>query len=100
MPYPHVIGVRYHVYRIKIIELVAGISDLEYSFFVPKYIAAVDGGQTFIMGADAGFSAVCAKYLYIYDRKIDGHATNTASGTNNGITFDNSQFVLRYVIGV
>ena len=33
MPCPHVIGVRYHVYRIEIIELVADISDLEYPPF-------------------------------------------------------------------
>ena len=33
MPCPHVTGERYHVYRIEMIELVANISDLEYSFF-------------------------------------------------------------------
>ena len=33
MPCPHVTGVRYHVYRIEIIELVADISDLKYPFF-------------------------------------------------------------------
>ena len=36
MPCPHVTGVRYHVYRIEIIELVADISDLKYPFFVSQ----------------------------------------------------------------
>lgn len=34
MPCPHVIGVRYHVYRIEVIELVADISDLKYPLFM------------------------------------------------------------------
>ncbi len=34
MPCPHVTGVRYHVYRIEMIELVADIPDLGYPFFV------------------------------------------------------------------
>lgn len=29
-----------------------------------------------------------------------GHADNSATGTASGITYDNSSFVLRYVIGV
>lgn len=36
MPCPHVTGVRYHVYRIEIIELVADISDLKYPLFVSQ----------------------------------------------------------------
>lgn len=70
--------------------------------FVPK--AALDfnmgGGQTFLMGLNAGFGTMGAKYLYIGNTTIAGHAGNTSSGNNSGITFNNSQFVLRYVIGV
>ena len=41
------------------------------------------------------------KYLYIEDTSISGHANNIATGTgNNGITYTNNNFVLRYVIGV
>jgi hypothetical protein len=53
-----------------------------------------------MMNINAGFSGFGAKYLYIYDNRITGHETNTASGANSGVTFNNSQYVLRYVIGV
>lgn len=57
-------------------------------------------GHTFFMGINAGFSSIGAKYLYFTDTSITGHSGNTSSGTNSGITFDNSKYVLRYVIGV
>lgn len=57
-------------------------------------------GHTFMMGINAGFSSIGAKYLYFTDTTISGHSGNTTSGTNSGITFDNSKYVLRYVIGV
>lgn len=71
-------------------------------FFVPKYMVHLNngGGQTFLMGINAGFSAMGAKYLFIKDTSITGHAGNTSSGANSGITFNNSEYVLRYVIGV
>ncbi|MBR3592145.1 MAG: hypothetical protein IKL46_04770 [Clostridia bacterium] len=39
------------------------------------------------------------KYLYIHDDKIVGHEKNNADFTIGGITYSNSAFVLRYVIG-
>jgi hypothetical protein len=58
--------------------------------------------MTFPLIINAGFSVIGAKYLYInYDSSvIAGHETNTSSGSNSGITFDNTKFVLRYVFGV
>lgn len=72
-----------------------------HTFFVPKQsVAAWDGkGYTFQM-TTVKFATVGAKYLYIYDDSITGNDDNKASGTTNGITFDNSAFVLRAVIGV
>lgn len=40
-----------------------------------------------------------SKSLVISDAAIIGHAENNASGTKNGITYDNSQFILCQVIG-
>ena len=71
--------------------------------FVPKYQTSLNqgtGGQTFLMGLNAGFSVIGAKYLYITDTSIKGQASNTSTGTNSGITFNNNAFVLRAVIGV
>lgn len=73
------------------------------SFFVPKaLISEVNGyGNVFTMSSSAKFGIMCSKYLYIHDDKITGNADNNASGTSaSGITYNNSAFVLRYVIGV
>lgn len=71
------------------------------SFFVPKY--AVNGyngsGHSFIMATNC-FAVVATKYLYIRDASIQGNENNINADTANGITFNNSAFTLRYVIGV
>lgn len=70
-------------------------------FFVPKaFVTAKSGyGHTFFMTANK-FSVNATKYLYINNTQITGHADNNATGTANGITYNNAAFVLRYVIGV
>lgn len=72
------------------------------SFFVSKkQIELLEGcPHSFFMLVNAGFSIIGAKYLYINDSSISGHEGNTSSGANSGITFNNSNYVLRYVIGV
>lgn len=72
------------------------------SFFVSKKEVEILPGKphTFIMGINAGFSKIGAKYIYISDDSMTGDDTNVSNGTNSGITFDNYSFVLRYVIGV
>ena len=58
-------------------------------------------GHTFLITNDGTFSLFATKYLYIHNTKIVGNDVNNASGTGNcGITYNNSAFVLRYVIGV
>jgi hypothetical protein len=72
------------------------------TFFISKKQVELfpDCGHTFILGINAGFSGMAAKYLTFRDKNISGHSGNTSSGTNSGITYDNSRYVLRYVIGV
>lgn len=72
-------------------------------FFVPKIMVQLNqgGGQTFLMGNNAGLATFGAKYLYIYDESIVGHFSNQESGdAASGISVTNQNFVLRYVIGV
>ena len=71
------------------------------SFFVSKHlVATMPGmGSCFYMTA-VNFSYICAKYLYISDDRITGNELNNASGTNNGVTYNNAAYVLRYVIGI
>ena len=56
--------------------------------------------HTFFLMINSGFGVVGAKYLYIADNVITGDATNAQDGSNNGFTYKNRSFVLRYVIGV
>lgn len=72
-----------------------------HSYFIPKAVVANHSGNyhTFNM-MSLIYSKVGAKSLYIYDDYLSGINNNTASGSNNGITYNNSDYVLRYVIGV
>lgn len=72
-----------------------------HQFFIPKaFVLQKNGyGHTFFMAANK-FALISTKYLYINNEHITGHADNNAKGTANGITYDNSAFVMRYVIGV
>ena len=69
--------------------------------FIPKKLVDIHEGvgHTFIM-ARSVFSCIGTKHLFIYDDKIVGFDNNNASGTANGITYQNNAWVLRYVIGV
>lgn len=60
------------------------------------------GKHTFLMAINSNLSVFGCKYLTITDTTITGFEGNTNSGTasGSGITFNNSSFVLRYVIGV
>lgn len=70
------------------------------SFFVPKQLVALStSGHTFVLGSGK-FTYTGTKYLYINDTSISGHNDNNLTGSNNGITYANDKFVLRYVIGV
>lgn len=73
-------------------------------FFVSKALvnAKPGVGHMFVMYATPTFEMMAAKYLYINDTTIIGHANNDATGTSSttGITYQNNAFVLRYVIGV
>ena len=75
----------------------------DYNFiytFVPKLHTQLFNGCGVIC-SDASFGM--SKYVYIHDDKIVGHTRNDNSATTDsgtGLTYTNSRFVLRYVIGV
>lgn len=73
-----------------------------HSKFVPKTEIAMHPGRghCFQM-TSSGLGYFATKYLHIYDDRIVGHENNNLTGTGAcGITYTNSRFVLRYVIGV
>ena len=69
--------------------------------FFPKQILTVvsSASATYLM-ATSKLEAISAKYVKIADTAITGDAANNATGTANGVTFNNGQFALRFVIGV
>ena len=73
-----------------------------HSFFISKKEVELmpNAPHTFFLMINSGFSVIGAKYLYIADNAITGDATNAQDGSNNGFTYKNRSFVLRYVIGV
>jgi hypothetical protein len=76
--------------------------DYYYSFhFVPKMIlTAVSTASASFNMTTSKMEAISVKYLRISDTEIGGDAANNASGTANGVTYNNSMYALRYVIGV
>ena len=70
--------------------------------FVPKYFVWAHGGAGSAFNMRTSLDTVAAtKYLYISDTKITGHANNIESGTGaSGIKYDNSYWVLRYVVAI
>lgn len=71
------------------------------SFFISKKeVELLDGApHFFFLGINAGFSSLAGKYIYIHDDKLVGHEGNDDVGSSV-ISFNNSSYVLRYVIGV
>lgn len=67
------------------------------SFFIPKEYVKSFSGRGMYFDCSVGMS----KYVYISDTSIAGNARNNASGTtSSGISYTNTAFVLRRVIGV
>lgn len=73
------------------------------SFFISKKTVQVMGSKmhTFYLMDGANFGTVGAKSLYIADNRLTGYANNSLSGTGtSGIKYDNTKFVLRWILGV
>lgn len=69
--------------------------------FYPKQMVALRPGDGYsvVLNSET-FGKVGGKYIYIHDDHITGHDNNETNGTNNGITYNNRDWVMRYVIGV
>lgn len=69
--------------------------------YVSKEVVSLNPGHgiTCIL-AGAAFNPIGTKYVYMNNDNITGFASNTQSGTRNGITYSNGSFALRYVIGI
>lgn len=79
---------------------VADDGNFNHFFVSKKFVELMPGkGSAFNMSA-VNFSYICTKYLYIGDTYITGNEYNSATGTNNGVTYANNGYVLRYVLGV
>jgi hypothetical protein len=69
--------------------------------FVPKqHIELFSGEGVSMTMYGSRFDVFCSKYVYVEDTQLTGNEHNDATGKNNGVTYDNTAFVLRYVLGV
>ena len=84
----------------------AAVDYFYYCHFIPKQLipTAIGAGQTaagIVVTMNTNkFEAISSKYLRFTDTGIVGDDANSASGTSNGVTYNNGLFALRYVIGV
>ena len=72
-------------------------------FFVPKSHAKLCNGNgvSMLLCNGAAFSRLAGKYIYVSDGLVRGHDSNVSKGTaSSGVTYNNAEYVLRYIIGV
>lgn len=68
--------------------------------FIPKAMVQVHNGVGYDIPLRRNKNAMIGtKYVYVYDGSIGGHADNIATGTANGVPYQNNKWVLRYVFG-
>ena len=71
------------------------------SHFVPKdLVTAMPGKLHAFHLTNAWHNYVGTKAIYISHTELKGHSLNDDAGTQTGITFNNKNWVLRYVYGV
>lgn len=70
------------------------------AFVSKRHTSNHNGSGVSVIMSGGSFGNMANKYVYVYDDKITGNDNNAKSGTANGITYDNTKYVLRYVIGV
>lgn len=69
--------------------------------FVPKeQVASYAGTTVDVTLSSSKFASIATKTLYVSDNRVTGHADNAATGTANGITYTNNQWVLTQIIAV
>lgn len=81
----------------------SGSQNMDWHYhFIPKHHVNNHAGTGIkCIMATAGLGLFCVKYVYVYNNQIKGYANNDKSGTGAcGIKYDNTRWVLRYVIGV
>lgn len=66
-------------------------------YFVPKYHVKAHAGIGIQM-SDPYYAT--RKYVYVNNTTVVGHTINDESGTSNGLSWNNKNHVLRYIIGV
>ena len=69
-------------------------------FFVPKMMVKLKNGVGYDIPLRRDKNAMFGtKYVYVYDDRLVGYATNVATGTANNVPYQNNKWVLRYVFG-
>lgn len=71
-----------------------------HTFFVPKGMVKLKNGVGYDIPLRRDKNAMFGtKYVYVYDDRLVGYASNVATGTANNVPYQNNKWVLRYVFG-
>ena len=71
-----------------------------YCYYIPKMFVALHDGSGHSMTLADSNGVAAHKYVYVYNQRITGNSSNTGNNTSRGVSYQNSNYVLRYVIGV
>ena len=76
-----------------------------HTFFVPKtFFTDRESAEGYVLITtlltNPTLTSIGTKHIRVYNNKITGDDRNTQSGSGNGITYKNNEWVLRYIYGV
>lgn len=71
-----------------------------YCYYIPKLSVSLHNGVGYFIALGGVTGIQAHKYVYVYNDRIVGNGNNTGNNTYNGVSYQNSNYVLRYVIGV
>lgn len=75
-------------------------SNFVYHFIPKQHVTSFAGSGVDVHLSNSSFTKIASKYIYVNNTTITGHENNNKTGTTSDVTYDNSFWVLRQVIGV
>lgn len=71
-----------------------------FTYYIPKEMVALHNGAGYFMSMGGTEGIIAYKYVYVGNKSITGHANNSGTHSQGGLTYNNSRAVLRYVIEI
>lgn len=71
-----------------------------FTYYIPKEMVALHNGAGYFMSMGGTEGIIAYKYVYVGNKSITGHANNSGTHSQGGLSYNNSRAVLRYVIEI